>query len=82
MSEGIARNVKQELVSDLMRNNPEVAAEASGILQNTTVNDMMAQVRAKSIKKKFKLAGKSSQANVISAEDFRQICRENSYEPQ
>ena len=42
VSEGIARNVKQELVSDLMRNNPEVPAEASGILQNTTVNDMMA----------------------------------------
>ena len=40
----------------------------------------MAQIKAKSIKKKFKIAGKQSQAQVISAADFKSICQENNAE--
>ena len=80
VQEGIAKNVKQELVSDLIRTNPQVAVEASNIIQNTTVKDFMAQIKAKSIKKKFKIAGKQSQAQVISAGDFKKICQENNAE--
>ena len=71
VAEAVVKNVKHQMISEMLEAEPHVAQELGAILEQTTTSELMAKIKEKAIKKSYKVAGKSTQAQVIKLNDFK-----------